>query len=735
MKFGLQLSNALYSEWRFYYVDYDELKRQLKQGLTGNGGFNDQREAAFVETLERELEKVTAFRNIKGDELTRRVQHCESVVESTLAQGDSATPDAERFARVEEEIRRITMEVTELSKFVRINYTGFLKILKKHDKHTVYMLKPTFMVRMNARPFYKDGFDTLILRLSKLFDTIRTGGKRSQENANAGATQQNFVRRTTKYWVHPDNVTEVKCIILKYLPVLVFSAKGKKEPDPAITSIYFDNDSFDLYLGRLEKTEGAEAIRLRWYGNMDQQEIFVERKTHREDWTGEQSVKSRFPIKEKNVNAYLKGEFDYGKTIEKMRKKNQKDEKELEHLETLAQEVSESVLNKHLHPVVRTFYNRTAFQLPGDARVRISLDTELTLIREDNEGRPRSGDNWRRTDAGTVAPFDYLPSEDVCAFPYAILEVKLQTQHGTEAPKWVDELVNSHLVEEVPKFSKFIHGVATLLESRVSLLPFWLPQMDKDIRKPAPQEWRSLEWSAGASSSRESSVERGRNGWTNHRNQSKASSLRHESDVDSVEVIVEEVEEDADERSPLLLRSGRGNNSRNGNNASSSTQQRRQRTDQPRTRPFSWAGGFGNLFKNDASDSSRGSGNGVVSLQRGASGKAKRIALPVRVEPKVFFANERTFLSWLHFCIVLGGLALGLLNFGDRVGQIAGLVFTLVAMLFMVYALFLYHWRAKKIRNRDAGPYDDRVGPTVLVIVLFFAVLTNFYLKFGEGQN
>jgi uncharacterized membrane protein YidH (DUF202 family) len=22
--------------------------------------------------------------------------------------------------------------------------------------------------------------------------------------------------------------------------------------------------------------------------------------------------------------------------------------------------------------------------------------------------------------------------------------------------------------------------------------------------------------------------------------------------------------------------------------------------------------------------------------------------LPVRVEPKVFFANERTFLSWLH---------------------------------------------------------------------------------------
>lgn len=37
----------------------------------------------------------------------------------------------------------------------------------------------------------------------------------------------------------------------------------------AITSIYFDNDELELYLGRLEKTEGAQAIRLRWYGDTD----------------------------------------------------------------------------------------------------------------------------------------------------------------------------------------------------------------------------------------------------------------------------------------------------------------------------------------------------------------------------------------------------------------------------------------------------------------------------------
>jgi len=102
---------------------------------------------------------------------------------------------------------------------------------------------------------------------------------------------------------------------------------------------------------------------------------------------------------------------------------------------------------------MRSFYNRTAFQLPGDARVRISLDTELTLVREDNwGGRTRSGDNWRRTDIGIDFPFPQLPVEDREIFKYGVLEVKLQTQFGQQPPHWVTDLVQSHLVEAVPKF-------------------------------------------------------------------------------------------------------------------------------------------------------------------------------------------------------------------------------------------------------------------------------------------
>lgn len=357
---------------------------------------------------------------------------------------------------------------------------------------TRWHLKPVFDTRLKAKPFYKENYDASVIKLSKLYDLVRTRGNPVKGDSAAGGGQASFIRQTTKYWVHPDNVTELKLIILKHLPVLVFNpSKEFEQQDSAITSIYYDNpDTWDLYEGRLKKTEGAEAIRLRWYGGMQTETIFVERKTHREDWTGEKSVKARFSIKEKNVNSYMKGELLPAAIFEKARKEGKKSEKAIAEDERLASEVQYSVLKKGYKPVCRSFYNRTAFQLPADARVRISLDTELTMVREDNlDGRSRSGDNWRRMDIGVDFPFSQLPPEDVERFPYAVLEVKLQTQMGQEPPEWVRQLISSHLVEAVPKFSKFIHGTATLFPDRIDLLPFWMPQMDVDIRKPASHDF------------------------------------------------------------------------------------------------------------------------------------------------------------------------------------------------------------------------------------------------------
>ena len=138
------------------------------------------------------------------------------------------------------------------------------------QKITGWGLKQTFNKDyLEQHPFYRMNYDHLILKLSKLFDLVRHRGHPVQGDSSAGGSQNAFVRSTTKYWVHDENLVPLKLAIMKHLPVLVFDAnKEWQQADSAITSIYFDNEDLELYLGRLEKTEGAEAIRMRWYGDV-----------------------------------------------------------------------------------------------------------------------------------------------------------------------------------------------------------------------------------------------------------------------------------------------------------------------------------------------------------------------------------------------------------------------------------------------------------------------------------
>lgn len=458
------------------------------------------------------------------------------------------------------------------------------------------------------------------------------------------------------------------------------ASKEFETKDSAITSIYYDNpETWDLYEGRLKKSEGAEAIRLRWYGGMDVEQIFVERKTHREDWTGEKSVKARFGIKEKNVNAFMKGDLLPAAIFEKARKDGKKPAKAIDEDERLAKEIQYSILKKGYKPVCRSFYNRTAFQLPADARVRISLDTELTMVREDNlDGRTRSGDNWRRMDIGIDWPFSQLPAEDIERFPYAVLEVKLQTQVGQEPPEWVRELVASHLVEAVPKFSKFIHGTATLFPDRINLLPFWMPQMDVDIRKPITSHFGIQRPGQSTLTTTSDDDDDDDDDSDDEFANASLSTLTHEPDEATQRL--REVREDRD-----LRARARGNaldieeelgahpitddyplyDSDDDDMEADAIEEARHVGGWPYysklTKKYVKTAGQKTLSLLSAlSPTPRPSvipTNGSmapirrdqVHAKHFKAPKGKKIHVPVRVEPKVYFAAERTFLSWVRF--------------------------------------------------------------------------------------
>ena len=79
-------------------------------------------------------------------------------------------------------------------------------------------------------------------------------------------------------------------------------------------------------------------------------QIFVERKTHREDWTGEKSVKARFAIKEDKVNAFLRGEITMDDEFAELVRKGKKTAAEVESMAQLANEVQYAVLTRKLRP-------------------------------------------------------------------------------------------------------------------------------------------------------------------------------------------------------------------------------------------------------------------------------------------------------------------------------------------------------------------------------------------------
>jgi SPX domain protein involved in polyphosphate accumulation len=91
--------------------------------------------------------------------------------------------------------------------------------------------------------------------------------------------------------------------------------------------------------------------------------VFLERKTHHESWTDEDSLKERFAMKWKHTQKFLAGswspEHRFHKLVESGTMKSGEQAKAI----VLAGESRQQILEEQLQPCVRTTYSRTAFQV------------------------------------------------------------------------------------------------------------------------------------------------------------------------------------------------------------------------------------------------------------------------------------------------------------------------------------------------------------------------------------
>eukprot|EP01026_Neomeris_dumetosa_P071550 TRINITY_DN7237_c1_g1_i3.p1 TRINITY_DN7237_c1_g1~~TRINITY_DN7237_c1_g1_i3.p1 ORF type:complete len:478 (-),score=23.25 TRINITY_DN7237_c1_g1_i3:451-1803(-) len=445
----------------------------------------------------------------------------------------------------------------------------------------------------------------------------------------------------------------------------------------------------------MTKEDGATIHRVRWYGKrnpkLNIQRLFVERKMHRSDWSGPMSIKDRAIVQQGSIAQFLNGSRQG--VPEMLRRDASAD---------MLNEVQDYIVEREQRPVLRSVYDRTAFQRANDCSIRVTIDENIKMVKEQREKL------WRHIDNDNV---------DQVKFDYCILEIKLQK----EAPAWVEQMVSQDIIVPAIDFSKYLHGVSMLYHKDVQELPYWV--------KPNISTVYSLDLQQMA------------------RRSSPCNSSYH-----SVNDILEMQDESIDkEQSACLIPASFESVVKQEEKVLNNDKQQPQ-LEQTITI----------VVQNQVLDStpqdnqcqqynSKKDNDAQSAKSKPPFSKRSRVVIRTRVEPKVFFANERTFLSWLSVSILLLFTALSLISQHQQIivsegilrrcqnsghteiqceaGLISGIIMAPTGITVMVYALYLFRKRTFKILRRETLGYGDWIGPIVITFMLICVMLLSFMLS------
>lgn len=111
--------------------------------------------------------------------------------------------------------------------------------------------------------------------------------------------------------------------------------------------------------------------------------------------------------------------------------------------------------------------------------------------------------------------------------------------------------------------------------------------------------------------------------------------------------------------------------------------------------------------------------------------------IPMKIEPRSFLGNERTFLAWVHMAVAFGGTSAALtslcVNTGDmdsqgpispRTVEQLGMLLVPASILILGYGLFLFLHRNRSMNRKTVIMYDDRIGIVVLASMISGLLLT-----------
>ena len=736
MSFLSEFNQNIYEPWRIEYVAFEAIYEGLNE-ICDSGHWTRKDEEDFESAIRLEAGKVDLFIIRKQREIESRVFYCKRILSQEEPMNETtrnSTDDA---------LTDILADINDLTRFTRLNFKALETLIQEHDRLTNTNRRPLLVEVCRTRPLDSQRFDGILVQVSSLLDKCRDRLIDDKaENQQQKQPQQHY--SNARYWVHQDNVTEVKAILLFNLPI--FGNDSYEQSERTMSYIYLDNDSFNEYTAQLQSDNGAELITCRWNGDIElTNQIFIERHVFVK---GGYSIQDEIAIDKQRFHDFIVTKHYSAEEYAQDLNNVGFDQNYVDSSYTMAKSIQKSIIDKHLTPKLRIYFNRLLFESPHDKTLSVSLDDNVTLNIASDKLSSSHSKAWLHSNDDAIMVKNH-------AFPHAILETRMLDQIP---PLWLSRLLESKLVYEVPRFSVCLHGVALFWSPQLPLLPWWLSQIDIDIRTAKQNDKLLVEGATEYSGLTRSNSLRPlidgqyRMGYLEAQLQKKnpqrrRSNIRHDSfdsrqRHDSIVITDDSLTtvSNAKEKDEFVVQLEEDGNASKATLYSTSTAAddekeglRSRFIDHPTKQHFSdfykpEEGGSQAYMLQDQhtikeNDEMRKSMLTELGQEKEKKKKKKKYKPPQHtLEPKLFFANERTFINWLQFSALIMTAALTLLNFGDHVSTIAGATFFGISMVIALYAFFRYRYRGHQMSTQPHLRYDDIYGPVGLCCLLLGAI-------------
>jgi SPX domain protein involved in polyphosphate accumulation len=171
MKFGHRLSESVYGPFANYYLKYREIKTEIKK-ITGKFDSpillsvsqypSGTAESLFANLLDGEIDRIDQFSEIEYAALEEELRQINYEIENKRM----------RKEELSDKIDSIETELISFDEYLRINFTGFRKIIKKFDKLNNSKSFPFFISKILKSKFSQINLNKIMFSFNSIFSNL-----------------------------------------------------------------------------------------------------------------------------------------------------------------------------------------------------------------------------------------------------------------------------------------------------------------------------------------------------------------------------------------------------------------------------------------------------------------------------------------------------------------------------------------------------------------------------------